>query len=71
MLELTATNIDFIAVCGCDSLSKSRTNHQLVDLANTLLDLGIDRALVSLHVQLQVRRKTFPCLTSIHILSSF
>lgn len=47
--------IDFILVrCG-DSLSEGGIDNKLVDVANALLHLGVDRSLVLIYVQLQVR----------------
>lgn len=49
------TEYYFFSVRGCDSVSESWFDNELVDLANSLFHLGLNWSLVPVHVYLQVR----------------
>lgn len=50
-----ASSIFVLTVRGGDGLSQSWTDYQLVDVADALFHLGVDRSLVLVHVHVQVR----------------
>lgn len=51
----------FGTVCGGDGLPEGRSDHQLVDVADALLHLGLDSAVVPVHRHLQVLRSHIRC----------
>lgn len=53
-LQHKMTEFHFFIVRGCDSVSEGWFDNKLVDLANSLLHLGLNWSLVPVHVHLQV-----------------
>ena len=51
------TRFFLLLVCGCDSLSQSRSYNKFMDVANALQYMGFYWTLVPLHVHIQVKNR--------------